>query len=70
MLQQMGQNGGPFQIVVHESQNSSGMDASYEGQLSQMRADAIRQALGPNAQVSFVRGTNSITPYAEVIPGN
>jgi hypothetical protein len=69
MLQQMGQNGGTFQIIVHESQNTSGMDSPHENELAQMRADTIKQALGSNVKVSFTRGTNSTTPYAEVIPG-
>lgn len=70
VLQQMGQNGGSFNIVVHQSQNSSGKDASYEGQLVQQRAQNIKNALGQNVRVNVTRGNNTQTPYVEVIPGN
>ena len=68
-LQQMGQNGGSFDIVIHQSQNSSGVDSSYETQLMQQRAQNIKNALGQNVRVTVTRGNNTPTPYVEVMPG-
>lgn|GEM_PF-4566358 len=70
VLQQMGQNGGTFQIIIHQSQNRSGRDASYEGQLVQQRANVIKNALGQKCKTVVTRGNNANTPYVEVIPGN
>ena len=64
-LQQMSDYDGDITIIVHQSQNPSGKDASYEGQLVQQRGQAVMKALGKQANVQ--RGDNGIKPYVEVI---
>jgi hypothetical protein len=56
---------GDITIIVHESQNSSGKDASYENQLVQKRGNAVMQALGRQANVQ--RGNNAQQPYVEIV---
>lgn len=58
---------GNVTIIVHESQNSSGKDASYENQLVQQRGNSIMKALGLQ-NCNIQRGENVIgQPYAEVV---
>jgi hypothetical protein len=66
-LQSLANVNAPITIVVHQSQNSSGKDASYEAHLYMQRAQAIMNMLGKQCKV--VRGSNSQTPYAEVVVG-
>lgn len=64
-LQQVSDYDGDITIIVHQSQNPSGKDASYEGELVQQRGEAVMKAMGRQANVQ--RGDNGIKPYVEVI---
>ena len=60
---------GRYKIVVHNTQNKSGRDASYEQQLVQNRAQQIAKLL-QGSQVSLERGSNvnGNMATAEIIP--
>lgn len=63
-IQSLANYNGPITLIVHQSQNSNGQDASYESHLALQRAQAIMNVLGKKCNV--VRGTNSQTPSVEI----
>ena len=66
-LQNMPQ--GNYKIIVHETANSSGKDASYESNLVQQRGQAIQNLL-KGSNVTIERGENVVgnMAYCEVMP--
>ena len=61
---------GNYKIIVHETQNSSGQDASYEGQLVQQRGQAVQQILNGNGSQSVItRGDNVVgsSAFVEIV---
>lgn len=69
-LQKLAQGGGTFEVIVHESQNSSGVDARNENSLIQARIDAIGQYVNVS---TATRGTNNQLgqlPSVEINPVN
>lgn len=66
-LQNAANFNGPITLVVHQSQNSSGQDASYESHLTLQRAQAIMNILGKKCNV--VRGSNTQNPCVEIQVG-
>ena len=60
---------GNYKIVIHNTQNSSGKDASYDGELAQQRANQIAKYL-KGSQVRYSRGSNvnGSSASAEIIP--
>ena len=60
---------GNYKIIVHETQNTSGKDASYESQLVQQRGQAI-QNLMQGSNVTIERGENVIgnMAFCDIMP--
>ena len=60
---------GTYKIVVHNTQNKSGKDASYENQLAQARANEIMKLM-KGSKVTFERGENVMgnMAQADIIP--
>lgn len=56
---------GSYKVIVHQLQNPSGQDASYEQQLVNARATAVQNAI-PGSKISVERGENVQGPNAQV----
>lgn len=72
-LKQFANFNGNLTLTVHQSQNTSGQDSSYEGHLTQQRAQSLinyLKSIGFKGNVKVVRGENSQTPYVEISPSN